>query len=168
MKAFLRFAIRSVTLTALAFILFLAPLRAAGTDPNPNHPGAVALGRDGDKWVYKSFPAFLPLYIFEGDTEGKSNCDAVCAAVWPIIRAPDNATPTGDWTIVQRDDGRKQWAYKGKPVYTFYYDRPYEPKGDGRVVGWWMEEDFDGTPLPGVKPKPDSDAPKPAWRLLEP
>src|SRR5687767_13895935 len=109
MKPNVRFAMRPVLLAGLAFMLFAASLRAAGTDPNPNHPGEVALGKDGDKWVYKSFPAFLPLYIFEGDPAGKSNCDAVCAAVWPIIRAPETATPTGDWTVVPRDDGRKQW-----------------------------------------------------------
>jgi predicted lipoprotein with Yx(FWY)xxD motif len=161
---------RSTLLAGFAFILIAVPIHAADSDPNPNHPGAVALGKDGDKWVYKSFPAFLPLYIFEGDEHGKSNCDAVCAAVWPIIRAPENAMPTGDWTVVQRADGRKQWAYKGKPVYTFYYDRPYEPKGEGRVVGWWLEEDFDGTPLPGVQPKPKSKTAdkRPAWRLIEP
>ncbi len=154
----------------VAIILALSAAHAADGDPNPNHPGEVALGRDGDKWVYKSFPAFLPLYTYEGDTEGKSNCDVVCAAVWPIIRAPEHATPTGEWTIVQRDDGRKQWAYKGKPVYTFYYDRPYEPHGDGRTADWWLEENFDGTPLPGVKPKPRAKnaPPKPAWRLIVP
>jgi len=144
------------------------PVCAAGADPNPNHPGEVALGRDDGKWVYKSFPAFLPLYTFEGDDNGKSNCDAVCAAVWPIIRAPESASPTGDWTVVMRADGRRQWAYKGRPVYTFYYDRPYERKGEGRVAGWWLEEDFDGTPLPGVKPRPKSGAARPAWRLLQP
>ncbi|MGE4063155.1 MAG: hypothetical protein AB7E79_07280 [Rhodospirillaceae bacterium] len=160
---------RPTDLVILFCALCAGPAVAADGDPNPNHPGQVALGRDDGKWVYKSFPAFLPLYTFEGDAPGKSNCDAVCAAVWPIIRAPDNAQPTGDWTVVQRDDGRKQWAYKGKPVYTFYYDRPYEPKGDGRVAGWWLEEDFDGTPLPGVKQKPKSNSiTRPAWRLLEP
>ncbi len=156
-------------LTAFVFaaLAWTGALAAEG-DPNPNHPGEVALGQDRGVWVYKSFPDFLPLYIFEGDTDGRSNCDAVCAAVWPIIQAPQTATPTGEWTIVQRDDGRRQWAYKGKPVYTFYYDRPYEPKGEGRVAGWWLEEDFDGKPLPGVKPKPKTGAPKPAWRLLTP
>jgi hypothetical protein len=161
---------KRLTLGLFALICLAGPAGTAGADPNPNHPGEVALGRDDGKWVYKSFPAFLPLYIFEGDEPGKSNCDAVCAAVWPIVRAPENATPTGEWTVVRRADGRKQWAYKGKPVYTFYYDRPYEPKGAGRVAGWWLEEDVDGTPLPGVKPKPrsKSDPPRPAWRLLEP
>jgi predicted lipoprotein with Yx(FWY)xxD motif len=154
--------------SAIALLAVLVSSAHAAEAPNPDHPGVVALARDGAKWVYKSFPAFLPLYIFEGDSDGTSNCDSVCTAVWPIVRADAVAKPTGDWTIVERDDGRRQWAYKGRPVYTFYYDRPNDPKGAGRVAGWWLEENFDGTPLPGVKPKTHDVGTRPAWRLLEP
>lgn len=160
--------LKTISRVCLTFLLAGEAARAA--DPNPDHPGAVALGRDNGVWVYKSFPNFLPLYTFDGDPPGTSTCDAVCAAVWPIIRAPEDARPTGDWTIVQREDGRKQWAYKGKPVHTFYMDRLGEPKGAGRRADWYLEENFDGTPLPGIKPKPRSQAAgsQPAWRLLEP
>jgi predicted lipoprotein with Yx(FWY)xxD motif len=29
------------------------------------------------------------------------------------------ASPIVDWTIVTRDDGTKQWAFKGKPIYRY-------------------------------------------------
>jgi predicted lipoprotein with Yx(FWY)xxD motif len=29
---------------------------------------------------------------------------------------------SGNWTIVTRDDGSKQWAYKGKPLYFWAKD----------------------------------------------
>lgn len=155
---------------SIIFSLFwlAGPAVAADAAPNPDHPGDVALGRDNGTWVYKSFPAFLPLYTFDGDPPGKATCDTICAAVWPIVRAQDYAKPTGDWTIVLRDDGRRQWAYKGKPVHTFYLDRPGEPKGVGRMAEWYLEEDADGHPLPGVKPRPKNAAAKPGWRLIVP
>ena len=30
---------------------------------------------------------------------------------------------TGAYSIVTRDDGSRQWAYKGKPVYTYKADQ---------------------------------------------
>jgi predicted lipoprotein with Yx(FWY)xxD motif len=35
--------------------------------------------------------------------------------------------PTGAYTVVTRDDGSRQWAYKGKPVYTY---KPDQKAGD--------------------------------------
>ncbi len=41
-------------------------------------------------------------------------------------------------TIVVRDDGKKMWAYKGKPLYTFKKDTtPGETNGDGFLNGAW-------------------------------
>ncbi len=31
--------------------------------------------------------------------------------------------PVGAYSIVTRDDGARQWAYKGKPVYTYKADQ---------------------------------------------
>ena len=142
----------------------------AAAEIDQSYPGAVALGQNNGEWGYKSFPGLLPLYIFEGDEKGKSNCDKVCAAVWPIVRAPDNAKSIGDWTIVEREDGRRQWAYKGKPAYTFYDDEPNEPKGIGLTYGWWLDEAFARAPSPGAyeKAKSKTSERAPAWRILEP
>ena len=64
----------------------------------------------------------MTLYIFDKDTAGKSNCNGQCATNWPPLTAAADAKPSGDWTVVTRDDGSKQWAYKGKPLYTFHKD----------------------------------------------
>lgn len=64
-----------------------------------------------------------PLYTFARDTTaGKSVCNAQCATNWPALAAAADAKDDGDWTVVTRDDGSKQWAYKGKPLYTFARD----------------------------------------------
>jgi predicted lipoprotein with Yx(FWY)xxD motif len=68
-------------------------------------------------------PDGKPLYTFARDTTpGKSACNGGCAAAWPPLAASANAANDGDWTVVTRDDGSKQWAYKGKPLYTFAKD----------------------------------------------
>ena len=65
----------------------------------------------------------MTLYTFDRDTApGKSACNGPCAANWPPLMAPAGATASGDWSIVTRDDGSKQWAYKGKPVYLYKSD----------------------------------------------
>ena len=68
-------------------------------------------------------PDSKPLYTFARDTTpGKSACNAQCATAWPALAAAADAKNDGDWTVVTRDDGSKQWAYKGKPLYTFARD----------------------------------------------
>jgi len=77
-------------------------------------------------------PDGMTLYTYDGDTTpNKSSCNDMCAMDWPPLLAPDNATPIGDWTVVARDDGTKQWAYQGKPLYTFHRDHaPGDARGD--------------------------------------
>lgn len=61
----------------------------------------------------------MTLYTLDKDAGGKSMCNGPCAESWPALIAADDAKPTADMTIVVRDDGKKMWAYKGKPLYTF-------------------------------------------------
>jgi predicted lipoprotein with Yx(FWY)xxD motif len=108
---------------------------------NAAYPGAVALSKiTADTWIYKSFPQLLPLYTFKGEPAGQSLCDRPCTAVWPIVAAEKNDKPMGLWTIVKRDDGRLQWAYKSNPDYTYFEDRPNEPKGAGKSMDWYLDE----------------------------
>ena len=107
---------------------------------NLPYPGVVALSqRSPGKWFYQSFPKFLPLYIFAGEPEGKSTCDEICSAVWPIIQADMKDKPMGLWTIVKREDGRFQWAFKNKPVYTYFEDAPGSPQGVGKAQDWYLD-----------------------------
>ncbi len=66
----------------------------------------------------------MTLYTFDNDVagSGKSVCNGPCATLWPPVMAEAGATPEGDMTIITRDDGAKQWAYKGKPVYLYKSD----------------------------------------------
>lgn len=46
-----------------------------------------------------------------------------CTDVWPPVLAVNDAKPVGEWTIVTRKDGAKQWAYQGQALYTSILDR---------------------------------------------
>ena len=79
----------------------------------------------------------MTLYTFDKDTAGKSNCYDDCAANWPILKADADAKAYGEWTVVDRTDGTKMWAYDGKPLYTFAKDKKAgDMTGEG-VGGAW-------------------------------
>ena len=79
----------------------------------------------------------MTLYIFDHDTAGTSNCNNQCAVNWPPLMAAADAKPSGQWTVVTRKDGGKQWAYKGMPVYAFHKDeKPGDVTGDGVNNVW--------------------------------
>ncbi len=84
-------------------------------------------------------PAGMTLYTFDRDAanSGKSVCNGQCATNWPPLYAPENAKPMGGYSVVVRDDGKKQWAYKGWPLYYWVKDaKAGDRTGDG-VGGVW-------------------------------
>lgn len=84
-------------------------------------------------------PNGMTLYTFDRDAAGagKSVCNGPCAANWPPLMAAGDAAASGDWSIVTRDDGAKQWAYKGKPVYYWVKDQKAGDRtGDGFNNVW--------------------------------
>jgi len=79
----------------------------------------------------------MTLYTFDRDAAGKSNCNGQCAQNWPPLMAEAGASASGDWSVITRDDGSKQWAYKGKPLYLWVKDsKPGEVTGDGVNNVW--------------------------------
>jgi predicted lipoprotein with Yx(FWY)xxD motif len=160
-----------VTLFWVCTSLVLLTPPAASQDARTvplGYPGAVALSQEGSNLTYKSFPAFLPLYVFEGDAPGKSNCDAICTAVWPIVKAANDAVPIGDWSVISREDGRRQWAYKNRPVYTFFADESSDPQGVGLEAGWYYNPDANNFTNIRELVATQNRSGKSAWRLLEP
>ncbi|MEJ8853538.1 ATP-binding protein [Variovorax robiniae] len=86
-------------------------------------------------------PNGMTLYTFKQDAanSGKSSCNGQCATNWPPLMAPDSPKqPMGPYTVVMRDDGKKQWAYKGAPLYYWAKDaKPGDKTGDGLMNGNW-------------------------------
>jgi predicted lipoprotein with Yx(FWY)xxD motif len=79
----------------------------------------------------------MTLYVFDRDASGKSNCNTQCAVNWPPLVADTDAKASGDFSFVTREDGRKQWAYKTRPLYTWSKDKnPGDATGDGVNNVW--------------------------------
>lgn len=80
----------------------------------------------------------MTLYVFAKDADGKSACNGPCATNWPPLMAMADAKPMGAWSVVKREDGSFQWAYHGKPLYTWSKDKkPGDVTGDGFLNGAW-------------------------------
>lgn len=79
----------------------------------------------------------MTLYTFDNDQPGVSNCNDGCSGSWPPFVAKSGASAEGEFTLVTRQDGSAQWAFKGMPLYYWAGDsKPGETTGDG-VGGVW-------------------------------
>ena len=82
--------------------------------------------------------AGMTLYVFDKDVagSGKSACNDACATTWPYFSA-EGASDVGPFTVITRDNGSKQWAFKGKPLYLYTKDaNPGYMNGDNINDVW--------------------------------
>ena len=117
------------------FALTIAMLLAAGATAFAAPPvkevesakGKVLAGENG-----------MTLYTYKDDHGGMSTCYDKCAKNWPpLMVKKDDEAPKDKWSHVTRDDGSMQWAYDGKPLYTFVKDKKAgETTGDGMKDVW--------------------------------
>ncbi len=75
----------------------------------------------------------MTLYVSDAGEASASVRDALCARTWRPVEAFWSAVPVnGDWSVVAREDGTKQWAYKSKPLYRYAGDfKPSDIAGNG-------------------------------------
>ncbi len=100
-----------------------------------------------------------PLYTFDADgTTGKVTCLDACAKEFPAYYASANAVAQGEWTLIARD-GQKQWAYQGRPLYTYSGKDPGDrPAGRRGAKGGKLGEEVYMDPSSSVY------SPKEGWR----
>jgi predicted lipoprotein with Yx(FWY)xxD motif len=126
----------SKLLTALLLALAVA---ACATAPTPAPSAAYAPPPAAPVVEALTNGAGMTLYVFDRDVaaSGKSVCNGQCATNWPPLLAGSDSTPFGQYTIVTRDDGARQWAYKGKPLYSWVKDqKPGDRTGDNVNNTW--------------------------------
>lgn len=112
-----------------AVVLSFSVVACATTTP----PGAQTMMSNG----VMVNSAGMTVYTFDKDTafSGKSACNGPCIALWPAV--PVTGNPQGDYSVVTRDDGSKQLAYKGKPLYLYIKDqKPGDVTGDNVKDVW--------------------------------
>ena len=83
----------------------------------------------------------MTLYIYTKDVvgSGKSVCNGMCAANWPPLLIDGNPAVSSGYSVITRDDGKKQIAFNGMPLYFYAKDvKPGDKIGDGRSEGAWQ------------------------------
>jgi predicted lipoprotein with Yx(FWY)xxD motif len=117
---------RKIALSAVLFAL-VAASGTAQAETLPRFAGNLLVDAKG-----------MTLYTFDKDAAGKSNCNGGCATAWPPAAvAPDIERASGDFTVVTRDDGKLQWAHKGRPLYRFAGDaKAGDVNGDNQGNVW--------------------------------
>jgi len=109
-------------------------LAAAVAIPSMAFAADPVMMKDGMMTDHKG----MTVYTFDKDSAGKSMCNDKCAANWPPLMATAGDKSMGDWTVIKRDDGKMQWAYEGKPLYTFVMDKKAgDMTGEGKMDGAW-------------------------------
>lgn len=118
---------KSISLVS-ALLLALASVSAHAADPVPlKKSDGVLVDAKG-----------MTVYTFDKDAanSGKSACSGRCAENWPPVQA-GSAQPAAPYSVVTREDGSKQLAYNGKPLYTFVKDKkPGDKSGDKAMNAW--------------------------------
>jgi predicted lipoprotein with Yx(FWY)xxD motif len=118
--------------TLLTQFLAAASLVVVSASPYASSPAKMQMG-------VLTNPSGMTLYVFDKDAagSGKSACNGDCAQKWPPLAATASDKASGDYTVITRDDGTKQWAYKGKPLYLWFKDqKPGDMTGDGVNNVW--------------------------------
>ncbi|MGU7782407.1 COG4315 family predicted lipoprotein [Burkholderia sp. PU8-34] len=111
-------------------MLLVAALTAGASLPAAAEPPQVSGGKLVDE-------DHMTLYMFDHDALGKSMCDSACTANWPPAVADAYDKASGAWSIVKRDDGKTQWAYKGHPLYRWKMDHKAGDAGGDGIGGMW-------------------------------
>ena len=120
----------------LSIALLSAALLGGCASMTSPHPATVADG-------VLVGPNGMTLYVFDRDTagSGKSVCNGPCATNWPPLMAMDSDKPMGDYTVITRDDGKKQWALRGKPLYYWVRDtKPGDTTGNNVQNVWKLAQ----------------------------
>lgn len=126
---------------ALAIMAIAVSLVLGSSAWGQEAPAPLKAAKAGSLGTILVGPNAMTVYTFVSDKDdGKSVCTGSCARKWPPVTAAANAaTPRAPLGLIARDDGTKQYAWKGKPLY--YYSEDKKP-GDttGHEVGrsWFI------------------------------
>ncbi|HEX7675344.1 MAG TPA: hypothetical protein VF412_14310 [Bdellovibrio sp.] len=131
---------------AVSILLSSMPLLALADDATPPDPPApIPLTTETENSEGVSIVADTfgrTLYVFDKDlNQSAPTCEAACAEIWApyIINNDEAARVQAPLGKISRNSNRIQLTYKGRPVYTYAYDRQ---RGDdmGDLVGnvWHM------------------------------
>ncbi|TDG14926.1 hypothetical protein E2F43_01390 [Seongchinamella unica] len=85
----------------------------------PPTPVEISLMSENDHYVFRTETG-QSLYVRTADRTLESTCGETCLRDWsPLAASGKRTRSVGDWDSFTGVDGKLQWAYRGKPVYTY-------------------------------------------------
>ena len=76
------------------------------------------------------------VYAFDQDTAESSACYGECTRNRIPVIAPELARAKGEWSILERSPGVRQWVFRGKPLYTYALDQQSWSLEGSDDAGW--------------------------------
>lgn len=110
-------------------------IRNLGHLPQVPSPPEAKVGKMGTDFLLTDYRGHA-LYSFARDG-AEPACKARCLEIWPPLAAPALARPVGEWTPVDRPDGIRQWAFRGRLLYTFSEDMIPADANGANAGGVW-------------------------------
>jgi predicted lipoprotein with Yx(FWY)xxD motif len=119
--------------------LLLAALMFQVTVAADAAPGGIQLHPAGHGWILTDARG-MTLYTYAQDQKsGSSSCVGKCIDAWPPLIAGPDAQPGGEWSVVGREAGVRQWTFRGKPLYLSKRDAvPGDMNGDELQQKWYV------------------------------
>jgi predicted lipoprotein with Yx(FWY)xxD motif len=118
-----------------------------GTPASTAAGGTVITTASGAAGTFLTDGTGHAVYLWLGDSGGKSACSGACAGAWPPVTASGTVTASGgalasDLGTITRSDGSKQVTYDGHPLYFFSGDsgagQANGQGSDGFGAKWWL------------------------------
>ncbi len=103
--------------------------------PRSNVPPAFAVRQVGSGRMIVMQNGYS-VYSWDGDGANASNCVKECLAKWTPVPAGKAAQPNGEWTVFERSQGVRQWAFRGRPLYTYNDDPKLRSQIGSDEPGW--------------------------------
>lgn len=96
----------------------------------------------------------MSVYVFDRDRPNVSTCYRACEKLWPPLLAGLDDQPVGDFDIIERLYGARQWTWRGKPLYHWPSDtKPGDRTGDNVSGVWHLVLESAAAAEPPPKPR---------------
>ena len=122
-------------------VLVLTAVMTAAVAAAQELPRPLKQTKAGELGTILTGPAGMTLYTFVTDKgDGKSTCNGSFACGCPFfLPVGDVPSPSAPLSLITRDDGAKQYAWKGKPLYYYADDtKPGETTGQNAGKAWFV------------------------------
>ena len=125
--------------SVLALTLYATAAPSPAESTSQDTPAEVRLEALGHGWMLTDSEGMTLYTSMKDPLGGMPQCAAECIATWSPLEAPAQVEPPDEWSVIEREDGLRQWTFRGKPLYRYNRDRrPGDMNGDEFLQQWYV------------------------------